>query len=188
MLLGPTPCRRTGPPDIRKPAAILPKMDFEFGHQVPAPPEEVADVLLDKKFQSSLSHLGALSERKVLSQKKDADGRVVRRIRCVLNLNISGVAEKFLGDSDPAWVEEATWHPDEMLWTWEVQPEVAADLLEASGEIELKASGKGTKRIVAGKVKVKVPIYGGKVEGWVIAGLKEAYAEEAEHLTEWLGG
>jgi hypothetical protein len=161
-------------------------MDFEFAHEVPASPDEVAAVLLDRKFQSSLSDLGPLHDRKVLSQKKGPDGLITRRIRSVLDLHITGVAQKFIGDGDPAWVEEATWHPDEMLLTWEVHPEVAADLLEASGEIALEASRKGTKRIVAGVLKVKVPIYGGKVEGWVVQGLEGAYEAEAERLTEWL--
>lgn len=161
-------------------------MDFEFAHQLPGGPEEVADVLLDKKFQASLSDIGALSHRKVLSQEKDGDGRVVRRVRCILNLHLTGMAEKFIGDSDPAWVEEATWHPEDMTWVWQVQPEVAADLLDASGTITLEPAKKGTKRVVTGNVKVKVPIYGSKVEGWIVQGLKEAYEEEAERLGEWL--
>jgi hypothetical protein len=161
-------------------------MDFEFAHEIPADPDAVAEALLDKKFQASLSKLGQLSERKVLSQEKDSDGRVVRAIRCVLNLDVNGVAKKFIGDKDPAWVEHATWHPEKMVWTWEVHPEVAADLLEASGEIALEASRKGTKRVVSGSLKVKVPLYGGKVEGWVVKGLESAYEDEAEHLTEWL--
>jgi hypothetical protein len=161
-------------------------MEFEFHHTVPGEPEEVAEVLLDRKFQSSLSQLGALSERKVLSQKK-VDGLVVRRIRCVLDIDITGVAKKFLGNGDPAWVEEATWHPDDLLWTWEVHPEVGADLLEASGEIALEAARGGhTNRLVTGNIKVKVPVYGGKVEGWVVKGLESAYEDEAGHLTEWL--
>ena len=35
-------------------------------------------------------------------------------------------------------------------------------------------------------VKVKVPLYGGKVEGWIVDGLEHAYAEEAERLQAWL--
>jgi hypothetical protein len=163
-------------------------MDFEFHHTVPAEPEEVAEVLLDRKFQSSLSKLDGLSERKVLSQKKDGDGLVVRRIRCVLDIDITGVAKKFIGDGEPAWVEEATWHPDEMLWRWEVHPELGGELLEASGAIALKpVKGGKTKRLVTGEIKVRVPIYGSKVEGWVVHGLESAYEDEAAHLTEWLG-
>jgi hypothetical protein len=160
-------------------------MDFDFAHQLPGDPEEVADVLLDKKFQASLSDIGALSQRKVLSQKKDGKGRVVRRVRCVLSLHLSGMAAKFI-DGDPAWVEESTWHPEDMTWEWDIQPEVAADLLEAGGKTTLEPAKKGTKRVVTGKVKVKVPIYGSKVEGWIVQGLKEAYEEEAERITEWL--
>jgi hypothetical protein len=160
-------------------------MDFQFHHSVPADPEEVAEVLLDRKFQASLSQLEGLRQRKVLSQKKEGDV-IHRRIRCVLDVKVTGVAKKFLGDGDAAWVEHATWHPDEMLWRWEVEPEVGGDLLEASGTIELQPAKKGTKRLVTGKIKVRVPVYGSRVEGWVVEGLKSAYEDEAGHLTEWL--
>ena len=161
-------------------------MDFEFHHTIPAPPEDVAEVLLDRKFQSSLTKLGALSERKVLSQKKDSDGLIHRRIRCVLDIDVEGVAKKFIGGADPAWVEEAVWHPEDMVWKWEVHPEVAKELLEASGTISLKPTKTGTKRVVEGQLKVRVPIYGGRVEGWVVEGLKSAYKDEAAHLKDWL--
>jgi hypothetical protein len=31
-----------------------------------------------------------------------------------------------------------------------------------------------------------VPLYGGKVEGWIVDGLRAAYDEEADRLAEWL--
>ena len=161
-------------------------MDFEFHHNIDADPEAVAEVLLDRKFQSSLSKLEGLTERKVLSQKTQ-DGLVVRRIRCVLDIDITGVAKKFIGDGDPAWVEEAVWHPEEMKWLWEVHPEMGGELLDASGEIALtKARGGKTKRLVTGQIKVRVPLYGSKVEGWVVQGLESAYEDEAAHIADWL--
>jgi hypothetical protein len=163
-----------------------PHVDFEFFDHIDADPEAVAEALLDKRFQASLSDLPALEERKVLSQKKGKDGRIHRRTRCVLHIDISGVAKKFIGDADPAWVEDATWHPEDMTWEWDIEPEIAKDMLEASGTIEIKNAKKGTQRVVRGKVVVKVPLYGGKVEGWILEGLKQSYAEEAERLSEWL--
>ena len=37
-----------------------------------------------------------------------------------------------------------------------------------------------------GMVKVSVPLYGGKVEGWIVEGIEQAYDEEAERLERWL--
>ena len=159
---------------------------FSLTHLFSADPEKVAAALLDPAFQASLSDIGSLADRAVLSQG-EKDGLVVRRVRCVLDIDVKGPAQKFLGDSDPAWVEVAEWHEPDMTWRWHVEPEVAANLLEAHGTTVLSAAdGGGTVRTIEGEVKVKVPFYGGKVEGWVVEGLEHAYDEEAERLTDWL--
>ena len=162
-------------------------MDFDIAHLLPADPDTVADVLLDEDFQASLSDVGALREREVLSQKAGKDGTVMRRTRCVLGIDL-GAASKFLGDAEPAWVEEARWDPKTMLWSWTIHPEVAEDLLESGGTTGIESDDEGAVRRVSGTVKVKVPIYGSKVEGHIVTGLTAAYDEEADRLHDWLHG
>lgn len=161
-------------------------MDFEISHSFETDADTLSLVLLDEEYQRSLDDIGALKERKLLSQKEVADGRVHRRVRCVLDINLSGSAKRLLGDSDPAWIEEAVWHPEESLWEWVIHPEVAKELLDAKGTICIHDSDDGTNRTVAGQVKVKVPVYGGRVEGWIVEGIEHAYDEEATRLAEWL--
>lgn len=161
-------------------------MDFEFSHSFDASTDELAEALLDEKFQASLSDIGSLAEREVIGQHHRQDGTVVREIRCVLDIEVTGVAQKLLGAQKPAWVEEAEWDPDELKWLWSINPEVAAELLSASGEIRIEEEDDEAVRVVTGTVKVKVPLYGGKVEGWIVNGLEAAYDEEADRLTEWL--
>jgi len=160
-------------------------VEFEVAHEFEADVDTVAGTLLDHDFQASLTGLEALAAREVLSQE-ETDGFIVRRVRCVLDINVDGIARKFIGDSDPAWVEVGEWHPEESTWRWHIEPEAAADLLEASGRTVLLPSERGTIRKVTGTVKVRVPLYGGKVEGWIIDGLERAYDEEAVHLEDWL--
>lgn len=162
-------------------------MRFDLAHVFSAAPQEIASALLDPSFQASLSDIGSLADRTVLSQE-EKDGRIVRRVRCVLDIDIKGPAQKFLGEADPAWVEVAEWHDEEMTWRWHVEPEVAAHLLEARGTMKITPADEGgTLRSIEGDVKVKVPFYGGKVEGWVVEGLEHAYDEEAQRLADWLG-
>jgi hypothetical protein len=160
---------------------------FEISHSFAHPLDRVAAAVLDPDYQRSLTDVESLAARELLSQDERPDGTVLRKTRCVLDLDISGVARNFIGSGDPAWIEEATWQPKESRWRWVIVPEVAKDLLEASGHIDFVAAGEETERVVAGDVKVKVPIYGGKVEGWIVEGIEAAYAEEAERLAEWLG-
>lgn len=161
-------------------------MRFEISHLFDAPPEAVAEALLDEEFQESLSDIGALAERSVILQEERSDSTVLRRTRCVLGIQASGVAKQFLGDQKPAWIEEAVWHPKPMRWDWTIHPEVAAELLKAKGKIHLSDDGAGAARTVAGDVKVSVPLYGSKVESWIVAGLEAAYEEEAERIARWI--
>lgn len=161
-------------------------MDFQIEHHLDAPPDAVAGVLLDEGFQASLEDLEGLAERRVLSQTV-ADGRVERRTRYVLDIRIGGPARAFLGDADPAWIEVAHWEPARLTWEWTIEPEVAGDLLDASGETVLVGESGSTARRVLGRVTVKVPLYGSRVERWIVEGLERAYEEEALRLRRWLG-
>lgn len=156
-----------------------------MAHEFDADIDTVAGAILDLEFQATLSDVGHLAGREVLSQKEEA-GCLVRRTRCVLDIDVSGPAKRFIGDGDPAWIEVAAWDPGQHIWTWHIEPEVAGDLLEAQGTTELTPSSHGTIRHVTGKVRVRVPFYGGKVEGWIIDGLESSYDEEAERLAKWL--
>ena len=161
-------------------------MRFDLLHTFEWHPDAVAGALLDHDFQASLAGIGGLKDRTVLSQDEQPGGRVSRRLRCVLELEISGTARRFLGGDDPAWVQEEHWDPATQRWDWVIQPEVAKELLSASGHVALTEIPDGTRRTVAGEVRVHVPIYGGRVEGWIVEGITRAYNEEAAHLAAWL--
>lgn len=163
-------------------------MDFTVAHSFGAPVDALKQTLLDRRFQDSLADLRSLAERKVLSQEPSPGGGVVRRVRCVLDVQVTGMARKLMGDGDPSWVEEATWNPDRSQWDWVIHPEVAAQLLSASGVIEVVGDASRSTRRVRGRIKVHVPLYGGKVEGWIRDGIEAAYAEEAERIADWLAG
>ena len=161
-------------------------MDFEVEHWFSASADDLAPALLDEDFQRSLGDIGALEARTLLSQDRGTDGSVTRKIRCVLDIDIKGPARRFIGDGDPAWVEEAVWEPDSRLWRWKIHPEIGGHLLDAHGSIAIEAAGNDSVRRVKGTVKVNVPLYGGKVEGWIVEGIEHAYDEEAERLEKWL--
>ena len=161
-------------------------MDFEITHSFEVHPELVAETMLDKNYQVSLRSLGRL-ERELLDQETQADGRVVRRTRCVLDIEISGMAKRLIGDGDPAWVEKAVWSEEGMLWRFTIVPEIGKELLEANGTIQIAEGEDGTQRTIEGQVRVKVPFYGSRVEGWIVEGLIDAYDQEADRLRAWIG-
>ena len=161
-------------------------MDFEISHQIAAPAETVAEALLDEEYQHSLHDIGALHQRELLSQEELGDGRVSRKVRCVLDIDLNPTVRRLVGQGDPAWIEESTWTPTESRWEWVIRPEIGGEMLTAKGTVDIEGSGDKTERHVRGHVKVGVPIYGGKVERWIVEGLESAYEEEAERLSEWI--
>jgi hypothetical protein len=172
---------------VRAAPAILPPVDFEFTHEIPAPLPDVSNALLDEAYQRSLADLSSLADRELLEQEETGGGSVHRRVRCVLEIQLNSTARRFIGDGDPAWIEDARWDPETQTWSWTIEPEVGGGLLEARGEISLEdASDHTTRRHVTGIVKVSVPLYGGKVENIIVGGLERAYDEEAQRLTEWV--
>ncbi|MGH2751483.1 MAG: DUF2505 domain-containing protein [Actinomycetota bacterium] len=162
-------------------------MDFEITHFFDASPAEIATTMLDEDYQRSLSNIGHL-RRELLEQKTAENGRVSRRVRCVLDLKVSGAARRFIGDADPAWIEMATWNEEALRWSFTIDPEIAKELLEAKGTIGITGDVAGSVRTIQGNVKVRVPFYGGKVEGWIVEGLSDAYDEEADRLRAWIEG
>ena len=162
-------------------------MDFTVSHAFDASPDELAAVLLDEDFQHALDDVGVLEKRHLVSQEERADGTVERRTRCVLGIKINDIARKFIGDGEPAWVEHAVWYPDRMQWEWEIEPEVADHILSAHGTITVTGSDDASEREVSGTVKISgIPIYGGRVEQWIVDGIEAAYDEEADQIAEWL--
>ena len=161
-------------------------MRFDLSHEFDAPAERIAELMLDPDFQATLTDIGDLHHREVLDSTEDQDGAVTRNVRCILALEVSGIAKSMLGDSDPAWVQEERWDSDKTHCDWTIHPEVASDLLSASGTIDISGSETNAVRTVAGEVKVRVPLYGGKVEGWIVKGVTRAYDEEAERIVAWL--
>jgi hypothetical protein len=142
--------------------------------------------MLDAAFQATLTDIGDLHDRVVLSLEEGPGGTLTRRVRCVLALHVSGMAKTVLGDADPAWVQEELWDAERRHCEWTIHPEVAAELLSASGTITIGDSDGKTVRTVTGDVRVRVPLYGGKVEGWIVQGVSRAYDEEAARLAAWL--
>jgi hypothetical protein len=161
-------------------------MRFEVSHPFDASPDDVARAMLEPAFQDEITDIGHLHDREVLALEDLAGGGYKRSVRCVLALEVSGIARSMLGDSDPAWVQEENWNEELTHCEWTIHPEVAADLLSASGTIDIEGSDGKATRTVTGEVKVRVPLYGGKVEGWIVNGVSEAYDEEAQRLTAWL--
>jgi hypothetical protein len=163
-------------------------MRFMFEHIITADPKTVAGTILDLDYQHSIEEVVSdyLHARQVLSQEERPDGKVSRRIRCVLGIDLPSAARRFIGDQDPAWVEDALYDPDSLMWEWDIHPEAGGRLLSSGGMMALGEHTEGTLRRVTGDVSFRVPVYGGRVEEIVVDHLDKIYDTEAHHLASWI--
>lgn len=155
---------------------------------ISADPDAVAKTDLDTGYQESVEAVVSeyLSERKMLSQDEHDDGTVHREIRCVLGIELPGGAKRFIGNKDPAWIEQGVYSPRDLSWEWTIKPEVGGGLMSAGGHTVFRDHADGTLRAVSGEVSFHVPIYGRRVEEVVVDHLEKTYAAEARHLADWI--
>jgi len=159
---------------------------FRIEQRFDAPLAAVEQALTDPAFLEVLGTLPKLGRPDLLDQR--VDGNVVhQRVRYRFAGDLNAAARAVLDPEKLTWIEvsatdRSTHHTD-----WRIEPDNYADRLEASGTFDLTQEATGaTLRAAAGKLKVRMPLVGGKVEGAIVSGLREhAEAEEAA-LRDWL--
>ena len=68
-----------------------------------------------------------------------------------------------------------------------IRPDNYDNLLQGSYEATIEPSGAGCVRTVTGKIKVKIPLLGSKVEKAIIGGLQENSDAQVHLLEDFLG-
>jgi hypothetical protein len=84
------------------------------------------------------------------------------------------------------WVDAATYDLGAHVAEHRVVPDHYADRLQCSYRATIEPVAGGSRRVLAGTVKVRMPLVGGRVERAIVSGLSEHAAAEAELLDEWM--
>jgi hypothetical protein len=84
------------------------------------------------------------------------------------------------------WVEESTCDLAAHTTSCVIKPDNYANLLQGSYEATIEPAGAGSARTITGKLKVKVPLLGGKVEKAIVGGLSENADAQAVLLASYL--
>lgn len=164
-------------------AAAVKEIAVKFSHEMSydASPEEVAAMLADRDFREQVCK-AMDSTRHDVSVEGAGKGMKVVVDQTQPARGIPSFAKKFVGDSIQI-VQRESW-----------SSETAATLLleipgkpgQLDGDIRLAVDGDGTVETVAGDLKVKVPVVGGKLEGLVADLLKSALRTEQKVGRAWL--
>jgi hypothetical protein len=162
-------------------------VDFTLRQEIVATVDAVEAALVDSAFLVRMDELPKLGSAEVVSN--DRDGDVVRlAVRYLFQAELSSAVTRVVDPDKLTWVEESTCDLVAHTTTCVIRPDNYANLLQGSYEASIEASGSGSVRTITGRVKVKVPLLGGKVEKAIVGGLSENASAQASLLTSFLSG
>jgi hypothetical protein len=163
-------------------------MDAHEEHAYDAGPEVVFAMLTDPEYlRAKLEATGAL-EYEVVECAETPDGGFRIVTNRTVQADIPGFAKKFFKPNN-AMTQTEDWAPASegaRAGTWRIEPHGVPVSVSTSGTTLLEAVGSGSVQFIDAKIKVSVPLIGGKLEHFVFDQAKKTM--DAEHLfgQSWL--
>ena len=160
-------------------------MDFSIEQSLAGTPDEIEDVLLDPAFVQARASLPKLGSPELLENTRD--GVIAhQRIRLRFIADLSSAVTKVIDRDKLTWVDDATYDLRENRAEHTIRPDHYADRLTATYVAMITSAGDGSRRLIEGRLRVRMPLVGGKVEGAIVGGLRDYAVAEAALLDDWL--
>lgn len=161
-------------------------MEFRAVQRFAAPPEEVVRLYADPAVRAGLGAIGKLSAPELVEHVADDDG-VVLRLRYRYVGDLPGGAGRFIRPDRLTWVQSSRFRLAEGLEQIRIEPDHYPDRLRADVEARVRG-GTPTTREVEGRLRVSLPLVGGRVERAIVDGLREHLELEAALIAARLRG
>jgi hypothetical protein len=154
-------------------------------HTYPVPPERLLAVLTDPDYLAARQErFAGVGDPTVESTGDDIAVTLVRQLPMD---KIPGAVKGFIGDGRITQVETWSTSPAEdeaLLGTW--RGEVAAAPADIGGTYRIAPEADGSRYDIDVRVKVKVPLVGGKIEQQVRGYLDHIITKEQGFLADWV--
>ncbi len=161
-------------------------MNFRLEQDFPGTVDEVADVFVDPDLFDHLRQVDDLGRPELL-EKVDEGATVRLRVRYAFTGELSPALTAVVEPSRITWVEESTLDRSTHRTEFHIVADHYPDRLRCAGHVELHDNGAGgTRRVAEGRLDVRIPFIGGKVERAVVDGLVDQAATQARVVGEWL--
>ena len=161
-------------------------MKFRLEQRFPGSVEEVEEAYVDPDLFAHLHQLADLGRPELLD-KVDEGGTVRLRVRYAFTGELGPPLTNLVDAARITWVEESTLDRATHRTEFHIVADHYPDRLRCKGTVELTDDGAGgTIRVAEGKLEVKIPFVGGKVERAVVDSLVDQAATQARVVGEWL--
>ena len=162
-------------------------MRFELRQSFTCSPAEVDAAYADPTLYPTLVGLPKLGDIEVLDHEA-GDDRTRLSIRFAFTGDLPPAVTAVVDPRRLTWVQQSVHDLVRGVTTFRLVPDHYPDRLSASGSATVAPAGDGTRRIVAGELKVRAPLVAGRVEQAIVSGLDEYLQAEAPTVDRYLVG
>ncbi|MEN0068354.1 MAG: DUF2505 domain-containing protein [Myxococcota bacterium] len=134
---------------------------------LPAEPSVVWEVFESEEFKQRYQEMTG-DTLHLLERRFEGDVQI-QRIRNEPNRELPTIVARALGAKKLCFVQENRYDMAKGRMEWTVTLDVLSDLVSVTGVTYCAPDDGGTKRVIDGEIKVKVPLVGGQIERIVVA-------------------
>jgi hypothetical protein len=126
-----------------------------------------------------------------LLERTDSDGKLHRRLRYTPRAadRIPSYGRGVITPEMLIWIEDSTFHRAEHRIDWHTEPNLPPKWrarFDSRGTFQYSETSGGVLRRIEGEVTVRVALFGGLAERFLIGELKRSFTVEAALLKRWL--
>ena len=160
-------------------------MDLREQITYDASPSEVFAMLCDEDFRAEACQaVHALSHS--VEVERAGDEVTVRTTR-VMPAQVPDFAKKMVGETIEVRQVERWGAPDSAgARAARISAEISGQPAGMAGSVRLEPTAGGTREVVVGEVKVKIPLVGRRIEPEIAKAIRAALVKEAEVGRRWL--
>jgi hypothetical protein len=147
-------------------------------HTFPVPPEVFWDAFWDNDLDARMQKNTAVHRH--LVAEREEGGQRITRYRFVPEKKLPGPVAKIAGTDRLTYEQENRFDPATKVLKWKVFPAILPDKVTAEGTFTVRPTSAGCERVVEGKIEVRVPLVGGRIEQAIVTDVEAAYDTAAE--------
>ncbi|MDF1562107.1 MAG: DUF2505 family protein [Deltaproteobacteria bacterium] len=163
---------------------------FRIEHTWPVKREVVLAHLFDDELHDRCNVALSSADRSRVSVEHKEGGEVLQRFHVKVR-DLPPGATKVLKPEVFEWDEESRWDPKGETIHWRVLTQVMSNKIDCAGELFYVAAGDQTRRVVEGRIEIKIPLAGKVAEKVIVGQLEKTYAElstaESKYFSEQAG-
>ena len=158
---------------------------FDVEQELPGSPADVLAAMADASWYDAVratptDWAPTLEEVEVLGTT------TIATVRYRFRGDLNRAARAVLDPDRLVHLDRVTIRHDDGTFDWDVTPEHLADKLSVTAAGRVTQSGEGSRRTLAGEVKIRYPLVGGQVERAVVSGLLAHAEHERGAFPGWL--